>query len=295
MQSNALEPEPPILTVEEAAAFLRLSERKLYSLVQERRVPFARIDGRLLFARHLLMAWVVAQAEGPQLKAPPPVLAGSHDPLLEWAARESGAGLALLTEGSGDGLRRLAGREALAAGIHLRESDGSYNVAAVRALGEPDLVLIGWAIRQQGLVLHPRHEAITGLADAVRHGLRLGRRQPGAGAQVLALQLLAQAGIALEATRWSERVYRTHDDLAAAILESAVDAGIAVGAVARRYRLPFRPLVSEQFDLVMRRRDYFDPPIQALFAFTRSPLFGEHAHALGGYDVTCSGEVRFNA
>lgn len=40
------------------------------------------------------------------------MVAGSHDPLLEWALRESGSDLALLAGGSEDGLRRLAGEQA---------------------------------------------------------------------------------------------------------------------------------------------------------------------------------------
>jgi putative molybdopterin biosynthesis protein len=69
---------PEILTVAEAAAYLRLSERKLYGLVQERRVPVARIDGRLLLPRRLLDAWLADRVEGmPPRPQPPPVLAGS--------------------------------------------------------------------------------------------------------------------------------------------------------------------------------------------------------------------------
>jgi molybdate-binding protein len=161
-------------------------------------------------------------------------------------------------------------------------------------LREPDLVLIAWAVRQQGLLLHSRHAAIATLAEAVRAGLRLGRRQPGAGAQVLALQLLREAGAAEESC-WSEHVYRTHDDLAAAILQGAVDAGVGIETVARRSGLTFRPLLAERFDLALRRRDYFEPPFQRLLAFTRGPRFQEQADALGGYDVTNCGEVRFNA
>src|SRR5687767_8805607 len=66
-----------------------------------------------------LPAWAprfLAPGPGRRRGANPPlpvVLAGSHDPLLEWAVRSSGSGLALLTEGSSDGLRRLAAGEAM--------------------------------------------------------------------------------------------------------------------------------------------------------------------------------------
>jgi putative molybdopterin biosynthesis protein len=58
------------------------------------------------------------------------VVAGSHDPLLEWALRESGAGLAVLSDGSFDGLKRLAAGTAMAAGIHLPETTATASMSA---------------------------------------------------------------------------------------------------------------------------------------------------------------------
>jgi hypothetical protein len=41
--------------------------------------------------------------------------------------------------------------------------------------------------------------------------------------------------------------------------------------------------------------EYFEPPLQRLFAFARTDLFREHAKSLGGYDVANSGAVILNA
>ena len=40
---------PELLTTDEAADYLRLSERKLYELVAERAVPCSKVTGRWLF------------------------------------------------------------------------------------------------------------------------------------------------------------------------------------------------------------------------------------------------------
>jgi hypothetical protein len=45
----------------------------------------------------------------------------------------------------------------------------------------------------------------------------------------------------------------------------------------------------------MRRRDYFEAPVQALLTFARSTEMREHAAALRGYDLTATGRVAFNA
>ncbi len=64
--------------------------------------------------------------------------------------------------------------------------------------------------------------------------------------------------------------------------------------MATQFRLGFVLLHRERFVLVMRRRDYFEPPMQALLAFTRSPGFAARAADLGGYDVGGVGRVVFN-
>ena len=45
----------------------------------------------------------------------------------------------------------------------------------------------------------------------------------------------------------------------------------------------------------MRRRDYFEPPMQALLAFAGTEVFARQAAFLGGYDLARLGTVRFNA
>src|SRR3546814_7716495 len=68
--------------------------------------------------------WVDANvhlATGP-IAVPPPILGGSSDPLLEWASRESGSGLATLFEGSTTGIRRFSDAQAVAVGLHLKDS-----------------------------------------------------------------------------------------------------------------------------------------------------------------------------
>jgi molybdate-binding protein len=57
----------------------------------------------------------------------------------------------------------------------------------------------------------------------------------------------------------------------------------------------FIPLIDdERFDLAMTRRDYFEPPVQALLAFARTEAFARRAAHLGGYDLTGLGRVVWN-
>ena len=85
----------------------------------------------------------------------------------------------------------------------------------------------------------------------------------------------------------------TGTDVAQAIRAGRADAGIATRAVADAAGLDFVSIVWEPFDLVMRQRDYFHPPLQALAGFLRSGDFAARAQELGGYDLAGSGSVQF--
>lgn len=288
-----------MMTTEEVADYLRLKPRKVYELVRTREIPCARVTGKLLFPRQAIELWVAQRTEfagGEIRRAPPPVAAGSHDPLLEWALRESGCGLALLTGGSLDGLRRLAEYQAVLAGIHIVDPGGDDNIAALRQYAElAGVVLIEWARREQGLILARGNPlGIRGLGDLVAVKARVARRQEAAGAHLLLLHLLDHAGIATEQVKLVDPPALTETDLAAAVLDGKADCGLAVRAVARRFGLDFIPLHVERFDLAMRRFDYFEPPVQALIGFARTAAFARRADELGGYDITALGRVRYN-
>lgn len=293
-------PLPRYLTTTEAAEYLRLKERKIYDLVSQGVIPCVRVTGKLLFPRQRIDLWLMNHLEGDDaVSAPtPPVLAGSQDPLLEWAVKESGAELALLCQGSGDGVQRLVDGRAMLAGMHIWHAETRrYNEPATLGLsGMRDLVLIRWAKRQQGLLLTPENpHQITRLEDIARPGIRLAHRQPDAGVSHLLQSLLARHHIDASKLAWAEHPSLSEDDLALVIRQGEADAGVGIEAAARRQRLAFIPLQEEHFDLAMRRRHYFDPSLQRLLAFTRSDRFIQRADALGGYDIRELGEVVYNA
>jgi excisionase family DNA binding protein len=287
------------LTTAEVCVYLRLKERTVYELVARRAIPCSRATGKLLFPRRLIDRWVESRVEmqGARFASPPRIVAGSSDPLLEWALRESGSGLATLFEGSRAGLQRFAGGEAIAAALHIVGSDGGYNVEAVRALaGVSGIVLLQWAWRDQGLVIQRGNPlGLAGVDDLRAKRPRIVMRQPGAGADTLLRSLLEAAGIEPAGLNVAPNVALTETDVAVAVADGAGDCGMAVGAVARRFGLGFVPLRRERFDLALRRRSYFEPPLQQLFAFARTEAFRQRADAFGHYDASGLGTVELNA
>jgi putative molybdopterin biosynthesis protein len=294
------------LTTSEAAEYVRLGERKLYELVTSGAIPCSKVAGKWLFPRHELDLWVLsglARPAGMIAADPPPIVGGSQDDLLEWAMRESGSGLASLAEGTARGVDRLLRGEVIAAAIHFHSetiaADGAdgANVAAVRAMpGLHDAVLVGFARREQGLLLAPGNpKQLHSLADVLSSGAKMAVRQPGAGAQMLLDVLLTRAGAGPKDLRRLEPACLTGPDLAAAIRAGRADCGVATRAAAKSAGLDFVPLLYENFDLLMRQRSYFRPAMQALIGFVAQKRLTQRAAELSGYDPAPAGQIRFAA
>jgi putative molybdopterin biosynthesis protein len=298
MQSNAgLE----LLTTAEASDYLKLGERKLYELVATQAIPCTKVTGKWLFPRADLDRWLLAGMARPlgvMPAEPPPIVGGSHDPLLQWALSESRAGLAILPEGSEAGYRRFLRGEVVAAAIHFHSLEGSDEDANVDTVSQEaglyDAVLIGFAKREQGLLVAAGNPlALHNLVDVKTRSARLATRPEGAGAQQLLQALLNRSGLALPDLA-PAIVAPTGPDIAQAIRAGHADCGIATRAVAAAAGLEFVPLATERFDLLMRQRDSYRPALQKLLALVRQPAFAIRATELGGLDVAGAGQVRWS-
>lgn len=288
-------------TTREIAALLRVKERKIYDLVAEGTLPVRRVTGKLLFPKQEIETWIAASGRnGPPDKGAanarmPPVMTGGHDPLLEWALRESRSGIAALLDGALDGLDRLKAHGCLAAGLHIPERKGEgWNVEAVEAaMGQEPVVLVEWAKRTRGLMYRPSaNRTVSRLADI--GDLRFQSRQPEAGSELVLSMLLAKEGLRKSDLKSVDAIERSETDLAMAISAGRADVGLGIEAAARQFQLEFTPLVVERFDLLVWRKAYFDPPFQTLLRFCATSAFRDRAAAFGGYDCSALGAVHFN-
>ncbi|RVJ83426.1 molybdopterin biosynthesis protein [Sinorhizobium medicae] len=232
---------------------------------------FIRIDA---FADHLPAgAQVPVTLFTPQVKVPDLVVIGSHctglDLVVGKIARQ-GISVRSLAVGSLGGLAAAKRCECDLAPFHL--FDPQTQVYNTPFLGEGMELVPGWR-RIQGIVFrrgdarfedHTAPEAVeAALADPE---CMMVNRNQGAGTRILIDQLLGQKR---PDGYWNQP--RSHNAVAAAVVQKRADWGVTIGPVARAAGLGFIPLTQEHFDfaLVADRKERV--AVQAFLAALLSP------------------------
>lgn len=294
--TEAIVEKHEFLTVRELADLLRIKERKVYDLASSGEVPCSRATGKLLFPADEIRAWIERAKSGGSAETieRPAIFLGSHDPLLDWAIRQSRSGLASFFDGSLDGLARFRAGEGIATGLHVYDSESdSWNIPAARAAASgQNAVLIRFATRQRGLVVRPDGPKIAALEDLT--GLRVAPRQEESGTATLFRELARKHRLDTSKVTLSE-VARTEDEAVQMVRFGDADATFGLQAVADTYGLGFVPIAEERFDLLVERKAWFEPQLQAFDRFCRSNAFRQRAMSHGGYDVSDYGIVAWNA
>lgn len=289
--------EATYLTTRELAELLRIKERKVYDLAANGSVPHTKAMGKLLFPRAEVEAWLKSHSSGLRAGAGNGrrnIALGSHDPMLDWTLRASNCGIAALFDGSLNGLERFAAGEGIMTGLHIHDAaSGDWNIPAVGArFGAEPMVLVEWCRRQRGLIAQPDSVGeISAFGDIA--GKRVVMRQEGTGSQALFREMLGRSGLGDGDYRPCD-VAGTESEAALGVLEGKADVAFGLESVAAQYRLAFVPIIEERFDLLVDRKAWFDPPMQAFLDFCRSPGFAARTAELKGYDFSRLGAVRFN-
>jgi molybdopterin molybdotransferase/putative molybdopterin biosynthesis protein len=197
------------------------------------------------------------------------------------AHRNSSEALALLKEGC-----------VHVAGTHLRDpASGESNTAQIGRLFRGNSVaVISFAVWEQGMVVaRGNPKSLREVEDLARPGVRIVNREKGAGSRVLLDSSLATAGIKACNVRGYDRAAAGHLAAAAEVRSGAVDCCIAPRAAARVFGLKFVPLLSERYDLVIRRRHLELRGIQVLLETLSRASFRRDLESLGGYDSKVAG------
>ena len=286
------------MTTREVARYLRLNEKRIYSLIADEQMPAARIGGKWLFPRDAVDAWVAGTLRLPgqalidSLLDDLLVIQGSDDWLLERTIedyrRAAGHDVVSARIGSMAGLKAVAASHAHLAGFHLEPEDlGAARTAA-------DCYVVTLFERSQGLMFDAgATPGLRGLADVAERALPLADRQPESGTYRLTERLLQQEGLS-RADLHPVGPFATHMEVALAVRAGHGAAGIGSAHAARLCGLDFIPLADETFRLAFPARLAAHPRVKSFIEFLLEDLHTRAVEAPVGYAFARSGRLETN-
>jgi len=201
------------------------------------------------------------------------------EPIL--AHRNSSQALTLLR----DGLIHIAG-------THLHnESSGESNIAEIgHFFPRNDVAVFSFAIWEEGIVTLPGNpKSIGSPADFGRADTSLVNREKGSGARRLLDSRLRALGIRPTEVRGYDSIAHGHLAACAEVRARTGDCCIATRAAADFFGLHFVPLLSERYDLAIRRTHLDFQPVQILLDTLNRATFRRALESLGGYDAQVAG------
>jgi molybdate-binding protein/DNA-binding XRE family transcriptional regulator len=201
---------------------------------------------------------------------------------LVLAHRNSSQSLELLREGS-----------IHVAGSHLRdEATGESNLPQVRKLfPRGAAAVITFAVWEEGIVVAKGNpKSIREIADFARKDVTMVNREQGSGSRMQLDASLKRLGIAPSKVAGYGEVAYGHLPAAWQVRTGQVDGCVATRAAARVFGLDFVPLVSERYDLVIRKPHLSLPAVQLMLDTLNRSAFRREMECLGGYDISAAGK-----
>jgi molybdate-binding protein len=224
------------------------------------------------------------------------ILVAGCDPGISVLARHvqpAGIELVLAHRNSSQSLALLKDNCVHIAGTHLRdEASGESNLPEIgRMFPKQPVAVIAYAVWEEGILTRAGNpKKIRGVEDFAREDVTIVNREEGAGSRALLDTQLQKAGIAPRDVHGYELLAPGHLPAAWQVQSGMVNACLATRGAARVFGLHFIPLVSERYDLVIRKQQLDSPRMQNLLDVLSRSGFRRELDGLGGYDTRVAGQ-----
>ncbi|MDX1566365.1 MAG: substrate-binding domain-containing protein [Longimicrobiales bacterium] len=213
--------------------------------------------------------------------------------VAEALRRDRGVNVVWSARGSRAALQALAAGRAHVAGAHLQDPEtGESNGPWIRELVPFPCTRIRFAVWEEGLLVRSGNpEAIGGVTDLVRPGIRLVNREPGSGSRLLLDEVLASAGVPADRIQGYDTAAAGHLAVGEAIAAGLADVGVGIRAAGAAFGLDVLPLRTEPYELIVPDHFLDLLAVQALLDALRLPGIRTQVEALQGYDGSGMGEA----
>ncbi len=298
------------MSTKEVALYLGIHEKQVYALIKAKRIPATRVTGKWIFPKKVVDDWIEKNATGGMAEARRKtkriegalLASGSNDPTLDFLKTHIRRAypefyMFSANTGSTDGLGALSRGYTDIAWSHLWDpKSGEYNIPFLSTyLPNVRAVVINLFYRDIGFLVAANNPLrIKGFPDLARRKVRFINRQKGSGTRVLLDHHLASLAISPQAIQGYGNEVFTHFEVGLSILAKEADAGIATASVARLLGLPFLPITTESFDMILEQSTFFERGVQAFIETLNSKEFRSRVEPLGGYDFRNSGKILYS-
>ncbi|AXH99187.1 helix-turn-helix domain-containing protein [Sporosarcina sp. PTS2304] len=304
-------------TTEEIAQLLKVSKLTIYDLIKKGEIRAYRVGRQMRVDAVDLTSYkeqlksggnlsdtrriVESSAEKPQTRPQSDsVIISGQDISLDILASyidEAGAYRPLRSfTGSLNSLIKMYHGEADIVSTHLFDGEtGTYNLPYIqRLLTGHSYIVIHLLVRKAGIYVQKGNpQQIHDWADLAQPGLRLINREKGSGARVLLDEQLRLASIAPSTIMGYEDEEQNHMAVAARIASKQADVGVGIEKTARLIDVDFIPLIDEQYDLVLLKTKENEQIRDFIVKTINDPDFQAKINAIGGYDLTNAGDIRY--
>ncbi|MGG3918016.1 helix-turn-helix transcriptional regulator [Parageobacillus thermoglucosidasius] len=178
---------------------------------------------------------------------------------------------------------------------HLIEGiSGEYNVPYIsKILVNFQYIVIRLLARKAGFYVKKGNPLnIKHWEDLRRKDIKIVNREKGSGARVLLDESLRKHRIPVSEINGYDNEVTNHVSVASVVAKGEADVGVGIERGANLVKnVDFIPLVNEKYDLVILKNDENRELISQVLQILRSDDFKSDLEALGGYDLSQTGQV----
>ena len=284
-----------ILSAKELSKYLKINEKKIYKLVQESKLPHAKIGGKIAFSRELIDKWMLESTE----REKNIFIAGSDDILLRriidmYNANNHASTIFYAPVGSMNGLKVLKNGGATMSCIHILDIEKrEYNLSYIeRYLDRNGYVAVHLFAREQGIYLQKGNpKGIKTIDDIVSKGATFINRSKGSGTRLLFDFLLFEKKMDPSTISGYNNEVESHFQAGLNILKGNADTSFGIRYVAHVLDLDFIPLFSEHFHMVIPEEHYCSQYVKSFLSFFEQSVFLSHIKDFSGYDIARTGSI----